>query len=159
TSVIGCWVQSIYRSKRNNRKKFTKELLEKYKPDDINSRFELLYAKILLWNDNLTEAIGIVKKQAAILHNSTDDDSYAHRNISELVEFFLLLIAKREYDIALDMFSDNNDLDLRTMLKPIYYLMMNELKEDYPMEYLKAGKELTETINDLKKEVENLRKK
>jgi len=36
---------------------------------------------------------------------------------------------------------------------------MNELKEDYPMEYLKAGKELTETINDLKKEVENLRKK
>lgn len=159
TSVIGCWVQSIYRSKRNNRKKFTKELLEKYKPDDINSRFELLYAKILLWNDNLTEAIGIVKKQAAILHNSTDDDSYTHRNISELVEFFLLLIAKREYDIALDMFSDNNDLDLRTMLKPIYYLMMNELKEDYPMEYLKAGKELTETINDLKKEVENLRKK
>lgn len=159
TSVIGCWVQSIYRSKRNNRKKFTKELLEKYKPDDINSRFELLYAKILLWNDNLTEAIDIVKKQAAILHNSTDDDSYAHRNISELVEFFLLLIAKREYDIALDMFSDNNDLDIRTMLKPIYYLMMNELKEDYPMEYLKAGKELTETINDLKKEVENLRKK
>lgn len=159
TSVIGCWVQSIYRSKRSNRKKFTKELLEKYKPDDINSRFELLYAKILLWNDNLTEAIDIVKKQATILHNSTDDDSYVHRNLSELVEFFLLLIAKREYDIALDMFSDNNDLDLRTMLKPIYYLMMNELKEDYPMEYLKAGKELTETINDLKKEVENLRKK
>lgn len=159
TSVIGCWVQSIYRSKRNNKKKFTKELLEKYKPADINSRFELLYAKILLWNDNLTEAIGIVKKQAAILHDSTDDDSYAQKNISEFVEFFLLLIAKKEYDIALDMFSDNNDLDLRTILKPIYYLMMNELKEDYPMEYLKAGKELTETINDLKKEVENLRKK
>ncbi|STD55874.1 tetratricopeptide repeat protein [Empedobacter falsenii] len=158
-SVIGCWVQSMYRSKRTDKKTFSKDLLEKYKPDNTNSRFELLYAKILLWNGNLTKAIEIVKEQAIILHNSSDDDnSYSHRSFSELVEFFLLLIAKKEYDVALDMFSDNN-MDLKTMLKPIYYLMMNELKEDYPMEYLKAGKELTDTINDLKKEVEYLRKK
>jgi hypothetical protein len=44
------------------------------------------------------------------------------------------------------------------MLKPVYYLLMEELKEEFPTEYLKAGKELTETINDLKKEVEYLRK-
>lgn len=159
-SVIGCWVQSIYKSKRANKNTFAKELLEKYKSNDTNSHFELLYAKILLWNDHLTEAIDIVKEQVIILHDSSDDDdNYAHRSLSELVEFFLLLIAKKEYDVALDMFSDNNDLDLKTMLKPIYYLMMNELKEDYPMEYLKAGKELTETINDLKQEVQYLRKK
>ncbi len=158
-SSVGCWVQSIYKSKRNDRKAFTKELLENYRPNNINTHFELLYAKILLWNGNLREAVDVVKKQVTILHNSSDDDNYSHRSFSELVEFFLLLIAKKEYDVALDMFNNNNDLDLKTMLKPIYYLMMNELKEDYPMEYLKAGRELTETINDLKKEVEYLRKK
>lgn len=159
TSIVGCWTQSIYRSKRSDKKIFAKELLEKYKPNRTNNRFELLYAKILLWNGELTEAVDIVKKQAAVIHNSSnDDDNYSRRNFSELVEFFVLLIAIKEYDVALDMFSDNNDLDLKTMLKPIYYLMMNELKEDYPMEYLKAGKELTETINDLKEEVEYLRK-
>lgn len=159
-SVVGCWVQSIYRSKRTDKKIFTKDLLERCKTENTNSRFELLYAKILLWNNKLPEAIEIVKKQATILHSTSDeDDNYSHRSFSELVEFFLLLIAKKEYNVALDMFSENNDMELKTMLKPIYYLMMNELKEDYPMEYLKAGKELTETINDLKKEVEYLRKK
>lgn len=159
TSVIGCWVQCIYTSKRTDKMNFAKKILENYKKDDTNSHFELLYAKILLWNNNLTEAIDIIKKQVVILHDISDDDeSYSHRILSALVEFFLLLIAKKEYNIALDMFSDSNDLDLKTILKPIYYLLMNELKEDFPMEYLKAGKELTETINDLKKEVEYLRK-
>lgn len=161
-SIIGCWVQSIYNSKRNDKMHFAQELLEKYKPKTANIRFELLYAKILLHNGNLSDAIGIIKKQAIDIRNiysNDDEEGYSHRVLSELVEFFLLLIAKREYDIALDMFSDSNDFDFRTMLKPVYYLLMDELKEDFPMEYLKAGKELTETINDLKKEIEYMRKK
>lgn len=157
-SVVGCWVQCIYRSKRVEKKDFVKELLENYRADYTNSRFELLYAKILLWNDKTAEAIDIIKNQVIIFQNDSDDDeNYSHRILSELVEFFLLLIAIKKYDIALDMFSDSNDFDLKAMLKPVYYLLMNELKEDFPMEYLKAGKELTETINDLKKEVEYLR--
>lgn len=162
-SVVGCWVESIYNSKRIDKMHFVIELLEKHKPESENMRFDLLYAKILLWNDNLLEAMDIIKKQTNSIrdiYNSDDsEEKYSHKVLSELVEFFLLLIAKKEYDTALDMFSDSNDFDFKTMLKPIYYLLMNELKEDFPMEYLKAGKELTETINDLKEEVEYLRKK
>lgn len=159
-SVIGCWVQSIYKSKRTDQKRFAQELLEKNKSKEPNIGLELLYAKILLWNDSVSDSIAIIKKHIVDLRNSSDkEEDNVHNVLSELVEFFVLLIAKKEYELTLDMFSDSNDLDLKTMLKPIYYLLMNELKEDFPMEYLKAGKELTETINDLKMEVEYLRKK
>lgn len=157
-SVVGCWVQSIYSSKRIDKMSFALELLEKHKLKEPNNAFKLLYAKILLWNDNLSSAIDIINKQVIDLHDSIDDDEeYSQRVISELVEFFLLLIAKKKYDIALNMFNDSSEVDFKNMLKPIYYLLMNELKEEFPMEYLKSGKELKETINDLKKEVEYLR--
>jgi hypothetical protein len=162
-SVIGCWVESIYNSRRIDKIHFAIELLKKHKPEGKNIRFDLLYAKILLWNDSLLEAIDIIKKQTNsirdIYNNEDSEEKYSHKMFSELVDFFLLLIAKKEYDTALDMFSDSNDFDFRTMLKPVYYLLMDELKEDFPMEYLKAGKELTETINDLKKEIEYMREK
>lgn len=162
-SVIGCWVESIYNSRRIDKIHFAIELLEKHKPKGENIRFDLLKAKILLWNNSLLEAIDIIKKQTNSIRDIYDSDDmeekYSQKVFSELVDFFLLLIAKKEYDTALDMFSDSNDFDFRTLLKPIYYLLMDELKEDFPMEYLKAGKELTETINDLKKEIEYMRKK
>lgn len=164
-SVIGCWVQSIYNSKRIDKIHFAAELLKKNKPENENIRFDLLYAKILLWGDNVLEAMEIIKKMTSSIHDIYDSNSddlnekYSQKVFSELVEFFLLLIAKKKYDVALDVFSDSNDFDFKIMLKPIYYLLMDELKEDFPMEYLKAGKELTETINDLKKEIEYMRKK
>ncbi len=162
-SVIGCWVQSIYKSRRNSKILFAQELLEKHNPMNENTRFDLLYAKILLWNNNLTDAISIIKKQVEsineIYNNENVEDNHSQMTLSALVEFFLLLIAKKEYSAALEMFSDSNDFDFKTKLRPIYYLLMDELKDDFPMEYLKAGKELTETINDLKMEVEYMRKK
>lgn len=162
-SVIGCWVESFYNSKRSDKKHFALELLQKHKPEGENIRFNLLYAKILLWNGSVSEAMDLIKEQInsirEIYNSDEEEEKYSQKAFSELVDFFLLLIAKKEYDKILDMFNDSNDFDFKTMLKPIYYLVMEELKEEFPMEYLKAGKELTETINDLKKEVEYLRKK
>jgi tetratricopeptide (TPR) repeat protein len=165
-SVTGCWVESIYNSNRIDKISFALKLLENQKPESENIRFDLLYAKILLWSDNLSQAIDIIKKQTKSirdLYHSEEvegkEEKDAQKVFSELVDFFLLLIAKKEYKTALDIFSDSNEFDYRTMLKPVYYLLMEELKDEFPMEYLKAGKELTETINDLKKEIEYMRKK
>ncbi|MBX3253510.1 MAG: tetratricopeptide repeat protein [Chitinophagaceae bacterium] len=157
-TVVGCWVESIYTSKRTNKRKFAQDLLERYKPENPSIHFELLYAKILLWNGNLSHSLNIVNKQVLSLRKS-EEGGYLYRDLTELVDFFVLLVAQKEYNAALKMFDETNGLDLRSMLKPVYYLLMTELKNDFPMEYLKAGKELTETINDLKKEVEYLRKK
>jgi tetratricopeptide (TPR) repeat protein len=161
-SVAGCWVQSIYNSGRNDRKLFAKELLETHKPDEDSVGFSLLYAKILLWNGELQSSLEILTEQIRSIAQEVDDEfedsKFSDRNFSELVEYFLLLIARRDYKVIIDLFEKSNEFDLKIMLKPVYYLLMNELKGEYPAEYLKAGKELGETINELQNEVEELRK-
>lgn len=69
----------------------------------------------------------------------------------QLQEFFLLLIAKCQYHLSQSLFEDYPELKNR--LKPIYYLTMEYLKDEYPNEYLKAGEELRETIEELKERV------
>lgn len=66
----------------------------------------------------------------------------------QLQEFFLLLISKCQYHLSKNLFEENSQLKDR--LKPIYYLTMEYLKDEYPNEYLKAGEELRETIEELK---------
>lgn len=160
--VACCWVKCIYYSGRNEQKSLALNLLKKYKVEKkINSLgFNLLYAKIVLWNGDVKASLNIVSDKIKEIHkiyNEEDDDnSYTQKILSDLLDFFLLLIAKREYTVVLDLFNKSNEVDFKVMLKPIYYLLMDELKNP---EYLKAGKELNETIKDLREEVEDLRKK
>ena len=84
--------------------------------------------------------------------NSELSDDFLH-------EFLLLLISKKQYHSVYKVFEENPNLKDR--LKPIYYLTMEYLKDEYPNEYLKAGEEMRETIEELKERVkwfeENLR--
>lgn len=65
--------------------------------------------------------------------------------------FFCLSIAKRQYHTTYKLFTENPELKDR--LKPIYFLTMEYLKDEYPNEYLKAGEEYRETIEELKERV------
>ena len=160
-SVVGCWVQSIYNAGRNDQKHFAKELLEKYKRTGTSISFDLLFAKVLLWNNELQQSLGIIKTRlksfGQIESDKLEGSGDFERDLSDLVEYFLLMIAKKDYKVLKELFIESNDFDLKIMLRPIYYLLMEELKDDFPNEYLKAGKELVETIDELRKEVEDLR--
>lgn len=163
-SVLGCWIECLFDDKRNDKKKYALDLLENHiKINGHSLRFNLLYAKILLWNDNLRNAVEIINEEIpniiSIYYDENEDMKHSNTAFNLLIDFFVLLIAKKEFKTTLGLFDESNEYDLKTVLKPVYYLLMGELKNEYPMEHLKAGKELTETINDLKKEVQNLRKK
>lgn len=68
-----------------------------------------------------------------------------------LLNYFLILIAKKQYHSNLSIFEEMPELKDR--LKPIYFLNMEYLKDEYPNEYLKAGEEYRETIEELKARV------
>lgn len=70
---------------------------------------------------------------------------------TKLPDFLLLLLSKKQYHSAKKLFEENSELKDR--LKPIYYLTMEYLKDEYPNEYLKAGEEYRETIEELKERV------
>jgi hypothetical protein len=69
----------------------------------------------------------------------------------DLSEYFLILLSKKQYNTAYKLFTETPELKDR--LKPIYFLTMEYLKDEYPNEYLKAGEEYRETIEELKERV------
>lgn len=75
--------------------------------------------------------------------------NYKRTNITTKV---LILLAKKQYHSAKKLFDES--ADLKDRLKPIYFLTMEYLKDEYPNEYLKAGEELRETIAELKARVQ-----
>jgi len=70
---------------------------------------------------------------------------------NDLTDLFLILFSKKQYHTAHKLFTENPELKDR--LKPIYFLTMDYLKDEYPNEYLKAGEEYRETIEELKERV------
>ncbi|WP_028526730.1 ATP-binding protein [Runella limosa] len=67
------------------------------------------------------------------------------------VLFVVFLLYKKQYHTAYNLFEETPELKDR--LKPIYFLTMEYLKDEYPNEYLKAGSEMQETIEELKERV------
>jgi hypothetical protein len=73
---------------------------------------------------------------------------------TQLNEFFLLLFYRKQYHTAYKLFEESpREINLKDRLKPIYFLTMEYLKDEYPNEYLKAGEEYRETIEELKERV------
>jgi hypothetical protein len=69
----------------------------------------------------------------------------------DLSDYFIVLLAKKSYFSSYKLF--HKYPKLKDRLKPIYFLTMEYLKDEYPNEYLKAGEEMRETIEELKERV------
>ena len=102
---------------------------------------------IVLQSNQLEESITMIKDA---ISNATDYLGFQIHK-SKLVYYLILLMAKKQHHSAYELFVEFPQLQDR--LKPIYYLNMEYLKDEYPNEYLKAGEEMRETIEELKERV------
>ncbi|MEA5458903.1 helix-turn-helix domain-containing protein [Arcicella sp. LKC2W] len=96
----------------------------------------------------LSDKVEISLKSFAILYDRENSNEYW---TELLTTYFFSLIRLKQYHTANKLFQDYPELKDR--LKPIYYLTMEYLKDEYPNEYLKAGEEYRETIEELKERV------
>ena len=96
---------------------------------------------ILLWNNEIEESLKIERELMK-------SEEYIGKFISIGSEYFILLLAKKQYYAALKMFEESS-FNLKERLKPIYYALMYFLKDDYPNEYKKMGAELKETVEEI----------
>lgn len=159
-SAVGCWVESIYSQFRKDKKNFALKLLEEnnVNEDERSLGFNLLYAKILLWNDKTDYSLKLIKKLIVEFIDNNEknyNERFYNKIFPDFVEYFLLLLAKNNTKSLNELFTEISNLD--TVFKPIYYLLMEEQKNEYPNEYLRAGKELKETIYELKEELKILK--
>lgn len=116
------------------------------------------YCKLLVWNDKFHEskeqlAMG-EEKISAILED--EYETYKEEIIAEITEYFIRLIAKKQYQLVSQLFL-SEVIDYRQKLKPVYFAFMRYLKEDFPNEYLKAGAEMNETIDEIVTKIEKLK--
>ncbi len=108
------------------------------------------YAVILLWNDQIDKALEVA---GVFLEN---EDAYINFT-SDIRDFLILLIAKKQYHETLKIFNEN-PFDLKERYKPVYYALMNFLKDDYPNEYRKMGSELKETVDEIIERINQMAK-
>ncbi|ROI14259.1 tetratricopeptide repeat protein [Epilithonimonas hominis] len=157
---LGCWAETIFDEFRNDKKQYALELIQKALDTDLepSPKLTLLHAKILLWNGKVTESLEVIKEPIQILIDNMDTrrgEILYNKVFADFVTYFLLLIVKKENTILLDLFKEIEDLEM--IFKPIYFVLMENLQDDFPNEYLRAGKELKETIYELKEELKILK--
>ncbi len=133
------------RSKKRKALKFALELDDKIITGNRLYRTLLQEWKItiLVWNDDFETANELVKEIEVV------DDI----DLNAAAPMVLLILAKKQYHTALQLFN-NPKHNLKERLKPTYYALMYLLKDEYPDEYIKMGKELEEPVRDILKKVE-----
>ena len=96
---------------------------------------------ILLWNNEIQRAIEISN------HFLKTEDAL-ERFSDDVVLFLMLLMAKKQYHLALNIFRENPH-HLKDRFKPVYYALMHFLTDEFPNEHKKMGGELEETVKEI----------
>lgn len=87
------------------------------------------------------------------------DEKYMEDWGEQFTVFLLLLLTKSQYPFLYDYFTNERGtaLKVRDRFKPIWYALMHYMKEQYPLEYLRMGEELRETVEEIIQKVEKMR--
>lgn len=159
TSSLMCLFVSSFDKERADKKEFLLKIFEE-NIDKVkkNPARMVGYARLLLWNNLVEKSASILSEIDVDLLEMFDNDDEASqvRAVNELIRLFTLLIAKGEYHVADDIFRDSK-MDYKQLLRPVYYTLMYYMQNEYPNEYLKAGQELTETIEEVQEVIKYYR--
>lgn len=115
----------------------------------------MMLAWINLWNNEFSESIITIKLFINKHLFIYIDDEINEKLIRLVKDYFILLLAKKQYHSAQKLFEEFSQL--KEQLKPIYYAVMRHLKDEYPKEHLKMGSELDETVLEIEEEVLEVR--
>jgi TPR repeat protein len=111
--------------------RFMNAALEEITIEELGTR-----ASILLWCDKFDEAYEI---STQIL--SKPD---YRKKVGDVMDFFIFLMAKNQRHMALNLFEQFTSL--KDEIKPVYYALMQLLKDEFPKEHIKMGSELEEPV-------------
>jgi len=139
TSAMHNLARMYFETKKNKTRAL--ELVKESVKKEMNAINSHNLSVILMWNNEIEESLKIGKELMA-------NKEYIEVFTDLLNEFFILLLAKKQYYAALKIFNEN-PFDLKERLKPVYYALMYFLKDDYPNEYKKMGAELKETVEEI----------
>jgi hypothetical protein len=65
---------------------------------------------------------------------------------NELINLLLLFLAKNQTNLVHQWFIE---YDLKDRFTPLYYVLMQLMRDKYPNEYLRMGSEMEETVQEM----------
>ncbi|PTT03058.1 hypothetical protein DBR11_03395 [Pedobacter sp. HMWF019] len=157
-SSLLCLANGAFRKGLTNRRAFILELFES-KMAPYNEPITLIeYCKVLVWNERFEDSFNYLLDAGPKFQQvfKGDSEDYKESLISRLTSYFIRLTAYKQYNLVNRLFMSES-VDYKQILKPVYYAVMRSLKDEYPNEYLKAGAEMNETIEEILTEIEEVR--
>ncbi len=116
--------------------------------EKIKEECSATYLMILLWNDKIEEAIK--------LYFDFFEKEEVQKDVNELVNSIILMfLAKKQFNFVYKLFNENK-FDIRDKYKPVYYSTLKLLGDGYSDEFKKMPQELTETVDEILKTVEQM---
>jgi hypothetical protein len=107
--------------------------------------YNISFAKI--WNNNFKEGLVDFFKTLNL--------GLGEFELDRMQNVILLLLAKKQYHSVLKIFNDEK-LNLKDKIKPIYYALMIYLKDEFPNEHIKMGEELKQPVEDIMKRIDEM---
>lgn len=110
-------------------------------------------ASIQLWHNQFENSI---KSSMSFLYDKEYLDSEYYNKWAQ--NYLLLLLAKKQYPYLLEYFTgeEGKKVNSKDRFKPIYYALMYYLQDEYPLEYLRMGPELKETVDEVRAKAEQM---
>ena len=102
----------------------------------------------MLWNNEIQRAI-------EISNNFLETEEALEKFPDDMVLFLMLLMAKKQYHLALNIFRENPH-HLKDRFKPVYYALMHFLMDEFPNEHKKMGGELEETVKEIIEKIKQM---
>ncbi|MFA6412722.1 MAG: tetratricopeptide repeat protein [Syntrophales bacterium] len=138
----------LYYAKKKNKRRALVLVKKAY---DIDKRVEIVGASIaiLLWNDEVEEAINIYKESL--------DKEEIQKEVSPLINNILLrFIAKGQLNFVYNLFAENK-FAIKDKYKPVYYALLVLMGDEYADEQKRMGSELKETVQEIIKQIKSLK--
>ena len=130
-----------------NNKIESKNIVTEIELDDITGFIDIDISFVKIWNNKFKEGIE---------HYFKYFESYTFELYDKRIkDVILLLLAKKQYHSVLKIFNDEK-LNLKEKMKPIYYTLMIYLKEEFPNEHIKMGEELKQPVSDIMKRIDEM---
>lgn len=142
-----CLAEFYMNEDRDQKKELILELLENGKKQLPNEM--VVYEQ----SAKINLSFGYYDTTFSDLEKIVSDSEYLESELGDITEIFIELISRGQYEPVLSFFT-NSKFDLKTLMKPLYYALMAIMKDKYPNEYLKMGKELAETVSEILREID-----
>jgi len=115
--------------------------------DDVNN---LIQASVSLWNEEFS-----LSYEKFIEHL----DRKNHLKLEDNEDFYLTMLISKGQHYQAKKFLEMPEYQLKERYKPIWYALMTLMQDEFPHEIKKMGSELSESVDEVLKEIEIYKEK